>query len=389
MLRPRLDEIAREMVEAIRTEVPSYGRHPDSRFCLDLVNAVRRCLYQFVELIEDPDCAQEHHVAFFRRLGKTEYRNGRSMDGLQAAYRVAARVALRRYAEAAKAAAFPVDTVLLLSDAALVHINGLANESVKGYLDAQSGISGNLPRSRHALALRLLERSTDPAGTATDLLAIQAEWSLPDTIACLVMEISTEGEPFDTSRIDGDVLMVYRGRELCLLVPHPDKPGRIDGLRAVVRGRIAALGPTVPLADGWLSAHCARLALYQARRGLLDTADLVVTADHLGALVLLGDERISELLIERTLGALSALPPGKADRLRETLYALLTSRGRTAPEVATALGVHPQTARSRLRQLDALFGDRLSDPAFRFEAELALRANVLVRAARSPSRLMA
>ncbi|MBW1597789.1 helix-turn-helix domain-containing protein [Streptomyces sp. JJ38] len=49
------------------------------------------------------------------------------------------------------------------------------------------------------------------------------------------------------------------------------------------------------------------------------------------------------------------------------------SWGRTAPEVARALGIHPQTARQRLRQLDALFGERLADPRFRFEALLALR----------------
>ena len=39
---------------------------------------------------------------------------------------------------------------------------------------------------------------------------------------------------------------------------------------------------------------------------------------------------------------------------------------RSAPEVATALGIHPQTARYRLRQLESLFGDRLDDPDFRF-----------------------
>ncbi|MFB7369696.1 helix-turn-helix domain-containing protein [Streptomyces sp. NPDC056222] len=45
--------------------------------------------------------------------------------------------------------------------------------------------------------------------------------------------------------------------------------------------------------------------------------------------------------------------------------------------MAQSLGIHPQTARRRLRRLDALFGDRLNDPRFRFEALLALRTRAL------------
>ncbi|MGC9539094.1 hypothetical protein [Streptomyces sp. UG1] len=52
-----------------------------------------------------------------------------------------------------------------------------------------------------------------------------------------------------------------------------------------------------------------------------------------------------------------ACPPGgRAARLAETLDALLMPWRRTAPEVAQALGIHPQ--------LESLFGDRLGDPRF-------------------------
>ena len=77
------------------------------------------------------------------------------------------------------------------------------------------------------------------------------------------------------------------------------------------------------------------------------------------------------------LGVFADLPRGRAARLAETLDALLMSWGRTAPEVAQALGIHPQTARKRLRQLEEVFGDRLGDPRFRFEALLALRTHAL------------
>ncbi|MFG2928431.1 helix-turn-helix domain-containing protein [Streptomyces achromogenes] len=65
-------------------------------------------------------------------------------------------------------------------------------------------------------------------------------------------------------------------------------------------------------------------------------------------------------------------PSRRAARPAETLDALLMSWNRTAPEVARALDIPPQTARRRLRRLEELFGERLGDPAFRFAALLAL-----------------
>ncbi|WP_406208035.1 helix-turn-helix domain-containing protein [Streptomyces sp. NBC_01017] len=43
--------------------------------------------------------------------------------------------------------------------------------------------------------------------------------------------------------------------------------------------------------------------------------------------------------------------------------------------MAKALSIHPQTARKRLLRLEELFGDRLADPRFRFEALPALRTH--------------
>jgi DNA-binding PucR family transcriptional regulator len=48
--------------------------------------------------------------------------------------------------------------------------------------------------------------------------------------------------------------------------------------------------------------------------------------------------------------------------------------------VARRLGVHPQTVRYRLRQLEELFGDALNAPDARFELELALRGRALLPA---------
>lgn len=380
-LRPNLDAIANEMVEVIRREVPRYGRPLDSELGRDLVAAVRRALFQFVELIENPNGPQEHNSTVFRRLGKAEFLTGRNMDELQAAYRVGARVGSRRYSEIAQALGLPTGTVLLLSEAVLVHINELANESVRGYTEARLRSAGDMAHRRRVLAERLLERNPDPAGTAVETLAYEAEWVLPAQLACVVVD----APGLDVSIAD-DILVVPRGGEVVMFVPGPDVAGRVGRLRETVSWRIAALGPSVTPADTWLSAHCARLALRQARRGRLSvTGDLVVADDHLANLILLGGEHIGRLLSTDVLASLSGLPAGKASRLEETLHALLRSMNRSAPEVATALGIHPQTARYRLRQLEELFGDRLSDPDFRFAVEVALRGRSLAQAPRRDS----
>lgn len=378
-LRPNLDAIATEMIDVIRREVPRYRRPLDSELGRDLVAAVRRALFQFVELIENPNGPQEHNSTFFRRLGKAEFLTGRNMDELQAAYRVGARVGSRRYSEIAQAVGMPTDTVLLLSEAVLVHINELANESVRGYTEARLRSTGDLAVRRRALAERLLERSPDPAGASLEALSYQAEWPLPGTLACVVVE-APGLELVPDATLDADVLVLSRGGEAVLLLPGPDEAGRVDRLRQLLSWRVAALGPSVTPAETWLSAHCARLALRQARRGLLTAkGDVVVADDHLASLILLGGEHIGRLLSADVLAALSDLPTGKATRLEETLHALLRSMNRSAPEVATALGIHPQTARYRLRQLESLFGDRLDDPDFRFAAELVLRGRSLQR----------
>ncbi|GAB3484038.1 helix-turn-helix domain-containing protein [Amycolatopsis cihanbeyliensis] len=385
VLRPRLDGIALEMIEVIRQQVRGYRRPLDSAFGRDLVAAVRRALHQFVELIENPDGSQRDNVVFFRGLGRTEFRVGRSMDLLQAAYRVGARVACHRYVEIARAAALPTDTVLSLSEAVLAHINALAEESVRGFADAESQSSGQRSRQRRALAERLLERDPDPAASL-EPLAAQAEWALPTSIACLTTRKPSNGDSGVLAELDDSVLVLPRGSELHLLLPDPDANGTLGEVEAALRGRTTVLGPTVPLRKAWLSMNCARLVLRLANRGLADLAGLVPATEHLGnAVLLLANDQISDVLSEHALGSLTALASGKAQRLEETLDALLASWGRSAPEVASTLGIHPQTARNRLRQLDELLGDRLADPTFRFEAEIVLRTRALLRSMQGES----
>ncbi len=384
VLRPRIDAIAADMIDVIRDEVPAYRRPLDSAFGRDLAGSVRRAIGQFVELTEEPHSRQDHHTHHFRTLGRLEFLNGRTTDALQAAFRVGARVGARLYAETAQSASLPLEVVLPLHEAVLTHINVLSNESVKGYAAAQATAEGGLRRSRRTLAACLLDQQRAAHGDMVKRLAAQAEWPLPDAVACLLVR-----QAAGTGRLSGlgqerdaEILAVTHGADLVLIVADPEREGTVERLRRAVRGRTAALGPAVAPRDAWVSLHCARLML--AGRAATANGDPMTGA---GAFVSAGDGlaeahlrhgiHIGRLLGDRVLGVLGELPPGRAARLAETLDALLMSWSRTAPEVARALDIHPQTARKRLRRLEELFGERLSDPAFRFEALLALRTRAL------------
>ncbi|MGW8351635.1 PucR family transcriptional regulator [Streptomyces wedmorensis] len=375
LIRPRIDGIATDMVDAIRAEVAVYRRPVDSAVGRGLAESIRRAMHQFAELTERPDSPQDHHSRHFRHLGRVEFLNGRTTDGLQAAFRVGARVGGRRYAELVHAASLPPDLVLPLHEAVLVHINALSNESVKGFLAAQLRSEGERKRARRALVERLLETpwgSRRPPPAALTSLAGPAGWALPRTVAVALVRPAGR---LSVPGADDDLLVSHRGNDAVVIVPEPDTSGLVERLRLAVHARAAALGPAVDLREAWLSLQCARLAL--DRRAKDEHGLFVRAEDELAELHLLRGAPIGRLLDRRVLAAFAGLPRGRAARLAETLEALLTSWGRTAPEVAQALGIHPQTARQRLRRLDALLGDRLSDPDFRFEALLALRTRAL------------
>ncbi|MDT0306895.1 helix-turn-helix domain-containing protein [Streptomyces sp. DSM 44917] len=378
LLRPRLDSIEAELVDEVRRAVAVYRQPPDSPVGRDVVSTTRRALAQFVELIENPDRPQAEHAAFFRRLGRLEYENGRGTDLIQAAYRTGARVASRGYATAARAGAMPGDVAFSINDAVLAHISVLSDEAVRGYTEAMDESDGDVALARRSLARRLLEPAPGVAEETLELLAARARWEWPRTVACVLLPGAPEVPSGAVTGGDAGILVARRGTALCLIVPDPERTDRAQALRQRLRGRTGVLGPAVPPEDARISLQCARLALRlvaaSPRGGPLGLVD---AAERLADVHLLGAAPIGELLADRALRPLRGLTPGKAARLAETLEALLSSWRRTAPEVAEALGIHPHTARYRIRQLEELFGERMSDPGFRFEAMLALRTRAL------------
>src|SRR4051812_21033097 len=369
-IRPRLADIADEIIEAIREEVADYRRPLRGDFGRNVRRGVEFALGRFLDEQGGPPgrvgtgSAREVYV----ELGRGEFREGRSLDALLSAYRTGARVAWRRCVEAGKAAGVDPDALYALGEAMFAYIDGLSAESTEGYAQAQSAAAGERARERRRLIGVLLQSPPADEG-AVRAVAERAGWPLPERVAALVAD--AEDPDALATRLGVGVIATEADAGVLALVPDPGAPRRRAELRAALGGVPAALGPAVAWTDVPASVQRARVGHRLLAAGLLP-GPFAVTDEHLATLVLHADRRLAVDLAAAALAPLDDLAPRARAKLLETLRAWLDHRGRVE-ETAAALGVHAQTVRYRVGQLRERFGGRLDDPDERLALSLALR----------------
>lgn len=374
VLEPELDAVTDEILATIAREVPDYARPLEGSFGHGVRTGVTEALRQFVELIRSPSGARGPGREVYVALGGGELRQGRTLDALQSAYRVGARVAWRRLAEAARRAELDPELLSLLAESIFAYIEELSADSVQGYAEARALQEDERRRRRRELVAALLR---DPPTDELDLraAAAAARWRLPRSAAALACSESDLDEL--TRRLPPETLSAVVEGVGCLVIADPDGPGR----RAEIeRGLSAgALGPATPLsglAGSWSLARSARRA---AEAGVLGGGDLVRVDEVLPELLLLDNRELVDRIGARRLAPLDELTPKARRRMEQTALAYV-QHGGNAAAMARELGVHAQTARYRLVRLRELLGEELDAPDTRFELELALRARLLSRA---------
>ncbi|SDP67948.1 PucR family transcriptional regulator [Lentzea jiangxiensis] len=365
LLRMEVPPVAVSIFEAIEESIPEY-----TPFRENVVDGIRQALVKFVDRIASPESEPDPHDDIHRKLGAWEFQSGRSLDSLQAAYRIGARIAWRHICAFAERRELTLRLMSVLGEAMIAHVDELVSLSVEGYAAAQASAAGTLERKRRKL-LELLVG--DPAAGRQAVLeaAGAAAWPMPDRLAAVALEPSAA--PADD--LPGDVLVDFEDTAPYLLVPNPVAVAR--WVRRALPGWRAAVGPPVPPEQARASLACARRVLALSRQGVLPDRPVLDCADHLVELTVLADEFLARQLAERALAPLAPLTERQRTKLAETLLVWLSARG-GAPEVAARLQVHPQTVRYRVNQLDELFGDRMHDAEHRFALELALRAHYLL-----------
>jgi hypothetical protein len=374
LIEPELETTTDEILATIAREVPDYARPLEGSFGRGVRTGVTEALRQFVELIRSPSGDRGPGREVYAALGAGELREGRTLDALQSAYRVGARVAWRRLAAAATRAGVEPEVLSLLAESIFAYIEELSADSVDGYSEARSRLEGERRHRRREL-LTLLVR--DPPAAEADLGAASeaARWRLPRTAAALACD--EERLERLAARLPADAVTAALDGVGCAIIPDPDGPGRRGETdRAVEGARLrAALGPAGPLRELGASWSLARATLRAMEAGAIEAPGLVRVEDALTELLLFENGALVDRLAARRLTPLDTLTPKARRRMEETALAYVQQQGNAAA-MARALGLHAQTARYRLSRLRELLGDALDDADGRFELELALRARL-------------
>lgn len=373
-LEPGIPALAELLVREISTKVPQYAGRRSDRFWAGIRLGVEQSLREFTQLIGEARGPDTRSRSVARGLGRAEHEAGRTLDALQAAYRIGARHSWRSVAAATAATDVTTEQLTALAESIFAFVDELAAESVAGYAESQAAAASEQERMRGLLLSALTGPAQD--GAEVRRLATIAGWRLPDRIAavCLVgrdlRKVSRAFGP-DALAAPGD------SDDIVVLWPDPLGPGRAN-LLDVALARLdvaAAIGPPVPLALAARSLRGARSTLDLGLRGALGAGPWA-WRDHLLAIGLSqGEEPLLELA-DRLLAPLRNESEGSRARLLATLEAVFDAGGNHGT-AAHALGVHVQTVRYRLGRLRELLGPQLDDPAQRFELQVAVRARKL------------
>ncbi|SEF57521.1 PucR C-terminal helix-turn-helix domain-containing protein [Actinacidiphila yanglinensis] len=372
IMRPELPSLLKEMAAEIVTAIPEYGHlleGPNSRV---IKIGIEQSIATFVDRVAAPTATTSLRDDLCRRFGRFEAYEGRSLDNLQAAYRIGCQVALRRVRTVGRRYNLSASFMLTFADALFAYMGDLAELSREGYVQALAEL-GEEPDNRRRRLLRRILGGTAVARSALAELAEHSAWPLPEEVTMVAVAPGTRPA---RAALDRDILQDFADPEPHLLIPGPFTRERRASLAAALGGCRAAVGLTTGLGEAADSLRWARHTLALAGSGVVGTGEeelLTSSEDHLLPLWLMGDPALVDQMAKKYLGPLVGLTAAQRTRLIDTLRIWLTTRG-TAAQVAEQLGVHPQTVRYRLRILDRAFGDQLACPDDRFATEIALRA---------------
>ncbi len=374
LIEPELEATTDEILATIAREVPDYARPLEGSFGEGVRTGVSEALRQFVELIRSPSGDRGPGREVYAALGAGELREGLTLDALQSAYRVGARVAWRRLAATATRAGVEPEILSLLAESIFAYIEELSADSVDGYAEARSRVEGERRRRRRELVTLLVR---DPPTAEADVRAVAAAagWPVPRTAAALAC--GEERLERLAARLPTDAVTAALEGVGCAIIPDPDGPcrrGEIDRAVEAAKAR-GVLGPTGPPRELGASWSLARATQRAAEAGAISAPALLRAEDTLTELLLFENGALVERLAARRLAPFDALTPKARRRMEETALTYVQEQGNAAA-MSRALGVHAQTARYRVSRLRELLGDAIDDSDARFELELALRARL-------------
>ncbi|MFF5930826.1 helix-turn-helix domain-containing protein [Streptomyces hydrogenans] len=370
LMRPEIPGLVKEIGVEIERAYPVYAHLFNGPHCDAIRQGVEQALAAFVDRVDTPGTTSALRDELLRQFGRVEAYEGRDLDTLLGAYRLGARIALRRAKSIGRTYNLSPTLILAFADALFAYVDELEALSREGYATVQTRAVSDLTALRRKLLHLVVAGPPLPRATIAELCR-EASWELP--AECTVVALRPPAGGVVQTRLDRDVLADLGLPHPHLLVPGPLTGERRAMLDAALSGTPSVLGLTVPTAQAAHSLRWSRRILQLIDDGIVADTPVVACEDHLTTLWLLSDPALMAQLAQRELAPLDGLSGTRRERLIETLRVHVSTRA-PAEQVGELLGVHAQTVRYRLRNLDTHFGDRLLDPDHRFALEAALRS---------------
>ena len=135
-------ELAEEILREIRREYPHLPVVLDESGEPMALVGIRRAIEVFVQHLETAEGRPTVPPGVFQEFGRGEGLNGRSLDSLQAIYRMGVRLAWRRFADIGQRVEIPPPAMYELVDAGYEYLDGLVDQSVRGYAEAAARQAG-------------------------------------------------------------------------------------------------------------------------------------------------------------------------------------------------------------------------------------------------------
>ena len=365
-----LPELLHEVALALRADWPDYAaflveHHDEVAYAADI--AVRRLL----ELrVDDPDADVAGGVEreLFEQIGRTQWREGREISSLLAAFQVGARAFWHHVSAVAVDLDVKPRELAELAEGVFLFVDRLSSATTRGYVLEQSESGAARERLREELVdLLLSDRATTGAVEAA---ANRAGWPVPEEVGVVLVQDHDALDRGVLGWFDPTSLPINRETLTGVIVPNPLLAGRRRRLATALRGTGAVIGASVPPCRLPASLHIAEIAARLQRTGVLPE-DPVFADEHLDAIIVHRDARLLEVFRSQVLRPLDGASASSRERLCETLASWLRHMG-DRQAIAAELHVHPQTVRYRLARLHELFGPELDDPATRARLGLAL-----------------
>ncbi|WP_063038617.1 PucR family transcriptional regulator [Nocardia pseudovaccinii] len=373
-LHAELRATAEDILETVPRQLPVFADLIAGDLGEQAAAAIKTMLAGFLVVACGPrpgrravDLAAVQQAAY--ELGRFEAQSGRSIDAMNAAFRLGARIGWRHWSATSQAHGMSTSDIARLAELNFDYIDNLADASVSGHADELASAGQRRQRLREQLAEQLLLGAASEEVLATALLA---GWQAPDSMVAVVLPRADARNAIPlldhrTLQAGEDLLSGSpRSGLAVLLVPVTAAVPRGDLIRRLADIH-AAVGPEQPWLDVQYSATLAARAWGCCERG----SSPIDTENVLAALVIHADPRTRERQRAAALEPFAHLRPDTRARYEETLHAWLLHQGRRE-DVARYLVLHPQTVRYRMDRIREILGEDLTDPQRVLDLTIAL-----------------